>query len=311
MENRAWYARLLDFNFGSPTGIDLPGEGSGILYPVERWTKFSRTSLPMGYEMALTPIQIAAALSAVVNGGTYYQPHIVAEIRDPEGNIVETIDPKPLRQVIRPTTSAIMRDLMEDVVVNGTGKKAQVPGYRIGGKTGTTRKSNVFDHREYIASFGGSFPINAPVATVYIYIDNPRTEYYASSVAAPAFQRIVRSTALHLGIAPNEDVLRLQDGFDATGELYLPVAEADVPERRVTLVGEMPDLAGMTMSQARSLIPRNVKTVQFLGSGFVSDQFPPAGDPLNETTEIVVHFSADEPTETELTQTAYNAGDRR
>src|SRR5690606_38977615 len=116
----------------------------------------------------------------IVNGGNYFEPYIVAEVRDPGGNTIERREPKMLRQVVRPTTSAIMRDLMEDVVDSGTGKKAMIPGYRIGGKTGTTRKSNIFDRAEYIASFAGVIPIHAPRLTIYLYVDAPQGDYYAS-----------------------------------------------------------------------------------------------------------------------------------
>src|SRR5690606_30416242 len=98
----------------------------------------------------------------------------------------------------------------------------QVEGYRIGGKTGTTRKSNVFTHREYIASFGGAFPIHQPRVAVYLYIDNPKGAYYASTVAAPAFQEIVRSVALHLGIAPSEELLSRAEDISERKEKSAP-----------------------------------------------------------------------------------------
>lgn len=295
LENPEWYGYLRSFGFGEPTGIDLPGEGGGILYPVDRWTKFSRTSLPMGYEIALTPVQIAAGISALVNGGNYYTPYVVQEIRDPNGNTVYTHSPEPDHRVIRPTTSAIMRTLMEDIVVNGTGKKAQVPGYRIGGKTGTTRKSDIFDRREYIASFGGALPIHEPQAVVYIYIDNPQGAYYASTVAAPAFQKIARAVTLHLGIPPSEDPLDHNLDQDETvpeeTEVHLDSVSLAQDFEQLLYVGRMPDFTGMTMAQARRVLPEGVGEVRFLGSGSVSDQYPPAGDPLNEAAEIVLHFS--------------------
>lgn len=319
LENPEWYRRLRSFGFGQPTGVDLPGEGGGILYPVERWTKFSRTSLPMGYEIAVTPIQVAAGLSSLVNGGTYYEPHLVSEVRSPKGETIERRGRQALRRVIRPTTSAMMRDLMEDVVVNGTGDEAQLPGYRIGGKTGTTRKSDVFDRREYIASFGGAFPINDPRAVIYVYIDNPRTAYYASQVAAPAFQRIVKATALHLGIPPSKDFrpaeeapARIFSGFPGSA---FPAAYT-APDNYV-YVGRTPDFDGMTMAEARRHLPENLEEVSFYGSGYVSDQFPPAGEPLSETTRVMLHFAPEKKTQPRANQepleTAYQmkAGERQ
>ncbi len=288
LENGPWYDSLRAMNFGAPTGIDLPGEGSGILYPLERWTKFSRTSLPMGYEIAMTPVQITAALAAMVNGGRYFEPHLVAEVRDPRGNLVRRHSSEPARQVIRPTTSAIMRDLMEDVVAIGTGKKAGVPGYRVGGKTGTTRKSDIFDRREYIASFGGALPMQDPRVAVYVYIDAPQGEYYASVVAAPAFQEIARATVLHLGIAPTEEIAATPSkamppmpiAVGAETGLPIPVA-----------AGRMPDLRGLSMAEVRAVLPREAQRVRLLGSGSLTDQYPAVGDVVNQDTELVLHFS--------------------
>ena len=135
-ENKRWYQYFKELSIGSPTGIDLPGEGSGIYYPLERWTKFSRTSLPQGYEMALTPLQIVAGISAIVNGGNYYKPYVVAEIRDPQTNAATVTQPTVLRKVVRPTTSSILRDMMEDIVDNGTGQEGadfRLPHWRKNG----------------------------------------------------------------------------------------------------------------------------------------------------------------------------------
>jgi cell division protein FtsI/penicillin-binding protein 2 len=285
LENRQWYAALRNFGFGAPTGIDLPGEGSGILYPVERWTRLSRTSLPMGYEIALTPIQIVAAISAISNGGLYFTPHVVEEIRDPRGKVVWRRSPDPARRIVRPTTSAIMRDLMQDVVDNGTGKKAIVKGYSVGGKTGTTRKSDVLDRREYIASFAGVLPINDPRLAIYLYVDAPKTAFYASQVAAPAFQEIASAAALHLGLPPQLD--RIPGNLQSTLASATPVQTRPVVGHR----DRMPDFFGLTMAAARAALPANARQVKFLGTGFVADQFPPAGDIVTDQTEIVLHFA--------------------
>lgn len=288
LENREWHEALRDMGFGEPTGIDLPGEGGGIFYPVERWTKFSRTSLPMGYEIALTPLQTTAAIAALVNGGTYHQPYVVETMRSPDGRVVHRHDGGEGRQILRPTTSAIMREMMEDIVLHGTGDEAQVAGYRIGGKTGTTRKSDVFTHREYIASFGGAFPIHAPRLAVYLYIDNPQGEYYASKVAAPAFRELVEAAALHLGIPPTEQLAEAVDlvGYDRG---------RDEDAERLALVrsgmfGRMPNFHGRTIADVRRVLPRDIRRVQFHGTGRVADQFPAPGDAINGQTDMILHF---------------------
>jgi cell division protein FtsI (penicillin-binding protein 3) len=307
LKNPEWYDYLTSFGFGAPTGVDLPGEGSGILYPLKKWTKFSRTSLPMGYEIALTPLQITAGISTLVNGGVYYQPHIVKEVRDPKGNLIESFPPISKGRILRPTTSAIMRSLMEDVVVNGTGKNARIDGYRIGGKTGTTRKSNVFDHREYIASFGGAFPINAPQVAIYVYIDNPKDAYYASQVAAPAFREVARSTALHLGIPPTDDAFSPEERFLALESQFQHEQQQDAAEISL-FIGKTPNFGGMTMQEVRHALPSDLKKVRFLGTGVVADQYPIPGEPINKDSEIVLHFSPNgvlENSQSKLQQTAY------
>ena len=207
MENDEWYDYLRAFGLGERTGIDLPGEGAGILRPPHRWDDYSRVSLAMGYEMALTPLQIANGITALVNGGELLRPYIVKEVRDARGNVVERNGRTVMGRAIRPSTSMLMRQIMEDVVVNGTGEKARVPGFRVGGKTGTTRKSDVFTHREYIASFAGVLPIDSPKVTIYCYVDNPKGDhYYASKVAAPVFQQIAQAAVLYLGLVPNVPV---------------------------------------------------------------------------------------------------------
>lgn len=291
VDNKRWYEFFRELSIGQPTGVDLPGEGSGIFYPLERWTKFTRTSLPQGYEMALTPLQIAAGISAIVNGGNYYEPHVVAEVRDPKSDATTVMEPKVLRQVVRPTTSAILRDMMEDIVDNGTGKKAQIPGYRIGGKTGTTRKSNIFDRSEYIASFVGVLPIHAPQVTIYVYIDAPQKEYYAAAVAAPVFQEVAKVVTVNLGIAPTEEIPVPETDLASEKKSKRTTVEEAAAAPAEIRFGGMPDFLGMTMEQARGNLPPTTQKVKFLGTGFVTDQYPAPGDPLAEKTEVVLHFS--------------------
>lgn len=291
LENDEWHAFLRSLRFGQQTGIDLPGEGNGILYPVHRWDRFSRTSLPMGYEMALTAIQTTAAIAAIVNGGIYREPYLVEEVRDSRGNIVHLNDGnREGHRVIRPTTSIIMRDLMEDVVLHGSGKPGQIAGYRVGGKTGTTRKSNIFDRNEYIASFAGAVPIDNPRIVVYVYVDAPRTAYYASMVAAPAFKEITQAALIALGIPAGDDTFPLHERQKVL-ELVQTGDELQRGFPESIEAGRMPDFRGMTMRQVRGLLPGESHKVRFLGSGFVADQFPAPGDPLKEQTELVLHFA--------------------
>lgn len=297
LENDEWYNYLRSFGIGQKTGIDLPGEGTGILYPVSKWTALSRSSLPMGYEMSLTPIQIVNAVSGISNGGELLQPYVVKEMRDSRGNVVWQHERTVRNRMIRPATSILMRQVMEDVVAHGTGARAGVNGFRVGGKTGTTRKSQVLDRREYIASFAGVLPIDDPKIAIYCYVDNPKSgAYYAADVAAPIFQEVATESVLQLGLIPTEPL--------ATAETA--VAAASTPSAAATLAAAlaadagtienpMPDLAGLSMGEVRERLAGQSQNVRFVGSGRVADQNPVPGEAIEPETGIIVYFTPEAP----------------
>lgn len=295
LDNQEWYDYLRAFGLGAPTGIDLPGEGAGILRTPDKWNSYSRTSLPMGYEMALTPIQIVNGVTGLVNGGELLEPFVVSEVRDSRGNVVWRRERTVRHRMIRPATSFMMRQVMEDVVLNGTGKKAQVEGFRVGGKTGTTRKSHVLTHREYIASFAGALPIDRPRIAIYCFVDNPKGKYYATDVAAPVFKEIAQAAVLQLGLIPARS--EEADGRRvAAAQPQLPVIrQIEAPAPTEIDHGLMPNLAGLTMSEVRGELPGFVEHVRFVGSGRVADQSPAPGAVLEPSAEIVVVFQPDAP----------------
>jgi len=292
LNNDEWYAHLRALGFGAPTGIDLPGEGSGLLYPPSQWTALSRSSLPMGYEMALTPIQIANAVTALVNGGELLKPHVVREIRDAKGATVWRAEREVVRRVISPMTSSQLRWMMEDVVANGSAKAARMDGYRVGGKTGTTRKSHVSTHREYIASFAGAFPIDRPRVTIYCYVDNPKPQYYASQVAAPLFHDIAKATALHLGIVPST-----APTADMTVAMTTPREASDAAtqalELRALAGPVVPDLMGMSASEVREALQGWSGPLRIVGSGRVVAQDPAPYASAVEGRELTIMLSTE------------------
>jgi cell division protein FtsI (penicillin-binding protein 3) len=185
---------------------------------------------------------------------------------------------------------------MEEVVVAGTGKKAQVDNYRTGGKTGTTRKSHRLDQREYIASFIGAIPIDDPQLTIFCSIDNPKGAYYAGEVSAPLFKEVATAALAQLAIAPTglpkTDASRIARAAQPKPDPE-QVANAmfhAVSERMVTGPDQMPDLAGMTMNEVRRALLGTQLNVRFLGKGYVMDQSPAPGTPLESTTQAVVIF---------------------
>ena len=199
------------FNFGKPTGIDLPNEASGSVYTRETMNEVELSTCTFGQGLTCTMIQEIAAFSAVVNGGYYYQPHVVDKILDENGKVVKNSSNLLLKQTISGSVSETLRGYLETVVQEGTGKKAQVPGYRIGGKTGTAEKidpeTGTRAKGKYLVSFIGAAPINDPEVVIYVVVDEPNVEDQANSTfAQQLYQKIAMEVLPYLGIYPTENV---------------------------------------------------------------------------------------------------------
>ncbi len=187
------------FGFGSRTGVDLPGEDSGIILPLSKYSGSSMGNLPFGQGESVTPIQMATAYSAIANGGILRPPHIVGAIggkptRLPTGH-----------RVISPTTAAELRDMLRGVLADGgTASGAAIKGYDLAGKTGTANVvvGGKYSSSQFIASFIGMVPASAPKLVVAVMVDEPNGSIYGGSVAAPAFQKIVGWAVPYLGISP-------------------------------------------------------------------------------------------------------------
>jgi cell division protein FtsI (penicillin-binding protein 3) len=183
------------FGFAKPTGVDLPGESPGIVLHTNQYSGSSMGNLPIGQGEAVTPIQMAAAYSAIANGGLLVRPHIVRG------------DPAPKRRVITARTSWAVSRMLEGVLApGGTGSEAVVPGYELAGKTGTAQKpdqSGGYSKNRFVASFVGYAPANHPRLLVAVMVDEPKGDIYGGSVAAPAFQKIASFALPYLGIPPN------------------------------------------------------------------------------------------------------------
>ena len=182
------------FGFGEKTGIDLSGEGTGIIFPLNKVGNVELATSAFGQGISVTPIQQVMAVSAVVNGGYLYTPYIVKNISDNTNSVVKEYDKTLKRKVITNRTSAIMRYALESVVAKGGGKSAYIEGYRVGGKTGTAQKSEngVYLSNNYIMSFMAVVPSNDPEAVLYLAIDNPKhTPMLSSYTTTPIARRIL------------------------------------------------------------------------------------------------------------------------
>jgi cell division protein FtsI (penicillin-binding protein 3) len=207
-----FYDYIHAFGFGTPTGVDLPGESRGLLRPLRGWSPISIGAISMGQEVGVTPMQLISAVSAIANGGMLYKPHIVAEVRRgetvlPREGLLASSEP---RRVIQPETAATLRRLMEGVLLNGTGKLARLDGWTSAGKTGSAQKidpnTGRYSPTQLIASFTGFAPINNPAVTILISLDSPIGPHEGGMVAAPVFKRVAEQVLSYLDVSPDVPV---------------------------------------------------------------------------------------------------------
>ena len=217
-----------DFGFGSRTGAELPGETRGLLRPVSKWGPSSIGSIAIGQEVAVTPLQLVSMVSTIANGGVYLPPHVLmpgqvdhadnpqqpatsqASPFKPGGDLPNPLPPGAHR-VISTMTAAQMRKMMEGVVLYGTGKPAQLNGYSSGGKTGTAQKidpaTHTYSKTMHIASFAGIAPVNNPVISVAVVLDDPKAgSYYGNAASAPVFAEVAQQVLEYLGVPHDIDV---------------------------------------------------------------------------------------------------------
>ncbi|MCP4148903.1 MAG: penicillin-binding protein 2 [bacterium] len=194
-----YYNGIKKFGFGSRMGIHLPAEEKGILNPVKKWSGVSVAFLSHGYEIAVTPMQMARVYNVIASGGYLMRPTLLKKV---DGVFLEGNKQK---RILSRGTAHRMTAIMTDVVNLGTGKKTRIEGMKIAGKTGTTKKIRKRGRRKYIASFGGFFPAGNPRITMFVVIDEPRGVYYGGDVAAPLFKAIAEKLSIYLRIFPGLD----------------------------------------------------------------------------------------------------------
>ena len=283
------------FGFGQPIGPDFRGESSGIVWNPAKLDSSALASVSMGYQVAVTPLQMAAAVSSVANGGSLMEPRVVrAFIKDGRRAMVS---PKVLRKTVSPATLAELRTMMEGVVERGTAKSAQIEGYTIAGKTGTASKlvNGHYSRSEYNASFVGFVPSRQPALTIIVVIDSPHGRGYTGGVvAAPIFKRIAEASLRQLGVAPTINalppVLAARSETVAEPVVQRPldddkgVVTAAIPPAQP---GVMPDLRGQSAREALRTLARIGSSARLSGRGVVVEQSPAAGEPLG-TGEVGV-----------------------
>ncbi|PYR02051.1 MAG: hypothetical protein DMF97_05825 [Acidobacteria bacterium] len=277
------------FGFGRVSSPDFPGENPGIVWSPEKWTESALASVSMGYQIGVTPLQMAMAVSSVANGGELVEPRVIRAVyRDNRRYVVK---PKTLRRTISRETAATLTSIMEEVVNRGTAKRAQIPGYTIAGKTGTASKlvNGHYSHTDNNASFVGFVPSRNPALTIIVVVDSPHGENgtHGGSVAAPIWKRITEPALQHLGVAPDvdpADPVLVARGDDENAPIET-TSVADVGQPTVSLIvdgapGQVPDVTGMSARDAIRQLMKGGLNARLSGDGVVVSQDPPAGAPL-------------------------------
>ncbi|NCA98461.1 MAG: PASTA domain-containing protein [Clostridia bacterium] len=262
-----FYQYIRAFGFRDVTGIDLPAEATGLIHTDP--TELDMATLSYGESATVTPIQLANAYSAIANGGNLLRPRLVASITDSTGAVVREYAPETIRKVISEQTSTRLRELLKGVVLHGTGSKAYVEGYLIGGKTSTSTD----EQGKHTLSFAGIAPIDSPQIVALIVLDKPADDKLTSSVASKALGEIVSQTLEYLGEARN-------------------YSEQDIS--RLTKLRDVPDLTGMTLAQARKELGTVGLNLEAAESGMgeqsiIRSQSPAPQDKLHSRGMVVVY----------------------
>jgi cell division protein FtsI (penicillin-binding protein 3) len=291
------------FGFGHQVSPDFPAENTGIVWERTKWTDSALASVSMGYQVGVTPLQMAAAISSVANGGQYVEPRVVrAAYRD---NRRYEVKPKVLRRTISADTAASLTGIMEGVVDRGTAKGfAEIPGYSVAGKTGTanTLVNGHYSNSTY-ASFVGFVPSRDPKITVLVMLNSPKgpAGHFGGPVSGPIFKRIAETALRYLGVAPTIDPappVLVARHDDQVVESEGPAQESPIVNVLVEAEGTVPDVRGLSARDAMRKLSKAGLSAQMTGDGFVVSQDPAPGEPIENhrvckvTLERVVFHAA-------------------
>jgi cell division protein FtsI (penicillin-binding protein 3) len=204
------YRYLKAFGFGQQTEIDLPGEATGLVREPKSWGRQSLASIAFGQEIGVTSLQLLGAVAAVANGGWLMKPYVVSEIRNGQGDVVARMGPLVRRRPISAETAQTLTAILEGVVTHGTGGKAAVQGFRVAGKTGTAQKidpqTGRYSPSLFVASFVGFLPAEDPKLAILVVVDEPHTEQWGGTIAAPVFRKVAEQTLTYLGVSSRSPV---------------------------------------------------------------------------------------------------------
>jgi cell division protein FtsI (penicillin-binding protein 3) len=293
MDNDVYYKYVRAFGFGNYTGINLPGEVDGFLKKPNQWSDLTKPFMSFGYELRVTPLQLITAYCALINGGILYKPLIVEKETDGNGVVVFQNSPKEIRKVISEETSRKMREILLNVVENGTGENAQIENLKIGGKTGTAQRlvNGKYSKSDYNSSFIGFFPYDNPKVICLILINAPKIGKYGGSVAAPIFKNtVLRMIKADPGLlyAPSENPDIRIASIDKENSNNFPkivpakgtsgIHQADIKE--AAGVNIMPDLTNYSIRDAIFLLTKLGIRYTIKGTGTITSQSISPGEKI-------------------------------
>jgi cell division protein FtsI (penicillin-binding protein 3) len=293
-----YHRYITAFGFGSLTGVGLPGESRGRVWPTERWSGLSLATVSIGQEVSVTALQMVAAFGAVANGGRLMQPQVVRALLDGTGREVTRFEPRAVRQVISPETARTLAEIMTRVVSDGTGRNAVIPGYDVAGKTGTAQKMDPVTKRYSrapgVLSFAGFAPADDPRISMLVLLDEPQSERWGSEAAAPIFSAIGREALRFLNVSPRDTPpVQIVSSPNQTPSAFRPTRfepeGVTAAAGRPPLDGEasgprMPELAGLGLRQALATLASFDVHVTVKGRGVVVAQWPSSGSELRAGT---------------------------
>ena len=287
VEPEPFYSMLRSFGFGFPTGLPFPGETHGQLRRPSSWSVRSKPTIAFGQEISVSAVQVVTAATALANGGILLRPHIIKKIVAPDGAILESFDREPVKQIISPGTANRLLAMMETATEpSGTAREAAVDGIRISAKTGTgemlDKETGKYSEEAFLASTLAIFPADEPRYIVYGVIDYPKgEEYYGSRIAAPVVREVIEELATYYGIPRTGDIIVKHPGKISVEERSEPVFD-----------GTMPDLRGMSKRELLPILKKETYRFEIYGSGWVVDQEPSPGAPLEEGAEIILRLDS-------------------
>lgn len=315
------------FGFGALSGIELPGESRGILRPSDAWGPVTLASISFGQEIGVTPLQMVTAANVIATSGYLMRPRLLLGFGGADGDLETPLAPVPVRRVIEAETARRLTELLVGAVERGTGQRARIEGYRVAGKTGTAQKAvrGGYSKTDFVASFVGFAPADRPALTALVILDSPEGDHSGSRAAA-VFARIVRRSLRHLRVAPDEEPpVRIAKIWPQTGPI-VDVADSANGEgrepapsfhrRRVAEVSTggaglaeepgiepgtedlTPDVSGLPARDALARLVSRGIVPELVGTGFVVEQSPAAGERLEPGTRVRLYLG--EPPDTPL-----------